>query len=99
MRHGLCAGVPAGAAVDNAPADGFAVHARPRTIHDARRRTPLTNRLRDTVAVARSLVARFSCHAFVSAGYGGGEYAVVYRRFDNVGQFVAEVVNLPPVRE
>jgi len=68
-RLGLCAGVPAGAAAVNAPADapadGSAVPARPRTIHDARRRTPLTYRQNNSFAVARSLVARFSCHAFV----------------------------------
>jgi len=38
------------------------------------RRCPPLSYRRDTAA-ARSLVARFSCHVFVSAGYGGGEYA------------------------
>ena len=71
MRHGLCACVLAGAAVVNALVVGFASSARPRPIHAARRRTPLSYRQRNAVAEARSLVARFSCHAFFSAGYGG----------------------------
>ena len=72
-RPGLCAVMPAGTAGPylSPPTASPSPPARAQS-GTPRRCPPLSYRQRDTVAVARSLVARFSCHALFFAEYGDG---------------------------